>query len=37
VLLAVAARYLELAGDDLVVRGPFAPPIIAGVVIRAGG
>lgn len=34
VLLAIAARYLNLTDDDLVVLGPIAL-IIAGVVIRA--
>lgn len=35
VLLAIAARYLNLTDDDLVILGPVAL-IIAGVVIRAG-
>ena len=35
VLLAIAARYLNLTDDDLVILGPIAL-IIAGVVIRAG-
>jgi hypothetical protein len=35
VLLAIAARYLNLTDDDLVILGPFAL-IVAGVVIRAG-
>lgn len=35
VLLAIAARYLNLTDDDLVVLGPIAL-IVAGVVIRAG-
>jgi hypothetical protein len=35
VLLAIAARYLNLTDDDLVVLGPIAL-ILAGVVIRAG-
>ena len=35
VLLAIAARYLSLTDDDLVVLGPIAL-IVAGVVIRTG-
>jgi uncharacterized membrane protein YjjP (DUF1212 family) len=35
VLLAIAARYLNLTDDDLVILGPIAL-IVAGVVIRAG-
>ncbi len=35
VLLAIAARYLNLTDDDLVILGPIAL-ILAGVVIRAG-
>lgn len=35
VLLAIAARYLALTDDDLVILGPVAL-IVAGVVIRAG-
>jgi hypothetical protein len=35
VLLAIAAQYLNLTDDDLVVLGPIAL-VIAGVVIRAG-
>jgi hypothetical protein len=35
VLLAIAARYLNLTNDDLVILGPIAL-ILAGVFIRAG-
>jgi uncharacterized membrane protein YjjP (DUF1212 family) len=35
VLLAIAARYLELTDEDLAILGPVML-IIAGVVIRAG-
>lgn len=35
VLLAVVARYLDLADDDLAILGPVML-VIAGVVIRAG-
>lgn len=35
VLLAIAARYLQLTGEDLAILGPVAL-IVAGLVIRAG-
>ena len=35
VLLAIAARYMNLTDDDLAILGPMML-IIAGVVIRAG-
>ena len=35
VLLAIAARYLQLTDDDLAILGPVML-IIAGVVIRTG-
>jgi len=35
VLLAIAARYLNLADEDLAILGPVML-IVAGVVIRAG-
>ena len=35
VLLAIAARYMNLTDDDLAILGPVAL-IVAGVVIRAG-
>ena len=35
VLLAIAARYMNLTDDDLAILGPVAL-IVAGVVIRTG-